>query len=81
VWPALGETEARNFEHWFDTAREIRARFDVLSLEPVDDGMRATVQTTYEFFNESTGREATQSVRQVYELRERGGEWVVVSGR
>jgi hypothetical protein len=81
VWPALGETEARNFEHWFDTAREIRARFDVLSLERVDDGVRATVQTTYEFFNESTGREATQSVRQVYELRERGGEWVVVSGR
>jgi class 3 adenylate cyclase len=81
VWPELGEGEARNFEHWFDTAREIRARFDVLSLEPEDDGVRATVQTTYEFFNESTGREATQTVRQVYDLRERGGSWVVLSGR
>ncbi len=78
VWPGLSGTQIRNFETSFRLMRDLKVTFEVRSLDESGDRITVSVRTTYDYFNESSRREETQSFRQVLQLGQRDGRWVVV---
>ncbi len=81
AWVGLSGGDADSFRRWFKGVRDIRVRYDVRSVESAGDGIVATVQTTYDSYNESTNRRESQTFEQVLELGSRDGRWVVVGSR
>ncbi len=77
VWPGLSGAQVRNFETSFRLMRDLKVNFDVRSIDGSADRFTVTVRTRYDYFNESSRREETQTFRQVLVLARQDGRWVV----
>ena len=84
MWVGLSNDQARNFESFFATARDIEVTHDIDwgTMVVGEDRISVGVRTTWEFFNESDRRQGSlPPVDQRFELARRDGVWVVVSIR
>ncbi len=78
VWPGLSGAQIRNFETSFRLMRDLKVTFEVRSLDESGERITVTVRTKYDYFNESSRREETQTFRQVLRLAQREGRWAIV---
>jgi hypothetical protein len=81
VWVGLSGDELETFQNSFDLMSDLEVGFEVLSLEEFGDRILVRIETTYEFRNEDSRRRESSNFRQVLELAERDGRWVVVGSR
>jgi tRNA A-37 threonylcarbamoyl transferase component Bud32 len=81
VWVGLTAQEIERFEAAFDIMADLQVAIEVRSLKRSADRIEATVETTYDFLNETSNRRETQTFPQVLELAERDGAWVIVAAR
>jgi class 3 adenylate cyclase len=81
AWVGLSSRDADNFRKWFKGVRDIEVHYQVRSVEHAGERIVASVQTTYEAFNESADRRDSQTFGQVLDMAERDGRWVVVGSR
>lgn len=81
VWVGLTRDQVRGFETFFGSMHDLRATFDIESLERSGDRIRTTVRTTYDYVNENTRRRVKQPFTQQFEMMQREGRWVIVASR
>ncbi|MFN2432131.1 MAG: hypothetical protein ABR599_04820 [Gemmatimonadota bacterium] len=81
TWVSLGGDEASGFEHWFEQVRETEVRYELQSVSRAGEALVARVQTTYGFYDASSGERERRAFEQMLELRSRDGRWVVVGSR
>jgi hypothetical protein len=81
AWIGLSSDQLRAFEGSFKGMRDLEVTFDVVSVESAGNLLDVTVQTTYDYVNEDSGRRENQRFSQRLELGQRDGRWVVVGNR
>lgn len=81
VWVSLTRSEVRGFGKFFELARDLRASYDIESLERSSDRIIIRVGTNYDYVNENTRRRVRQSITQYFEMAPREDRWVIVASR
>lgn len=81
VWPSLDARQQANFRALFSGTRDIRVTFDVRSIDIEQDRATASLQTTYNYFNESKRAADSASFPQTLIFSRRDGSWIVTGSR
>ncbi len=81
VWPSLDARQQANFRALFSGTRDIRVTFDVRSIDIEQDRATASLQTTYDYFNESRRAADSASFPQTLIFSRRDGSWIVTGSR